>query len=552
MTAAEELVRAGPAGNAVSEVAQLPPQTEEESARPIEQVWRFFCSLRLTLFNLLALFLGMIAGTFVNPSNDSLLNIEKAFAGRPWVLGAYRWFELYDLFHSWWFTALLLSLALNLVACSLERLPRIYYLVRYPERRLDRVVGLRFRVPSTASALTPDAVAERLRARRYTVQVWGNPGPPGDGRSPAGAEQVGRSQGPPGDGRSPAGAEHVPAGAEHVGRSPGPPGDGRSPAGAEHVIDGFVFAERGRYARFGVWVVHISLLLILGGGVFGRLTAFEGTSQVPQNGGLTGSFIQRNPDGTEFKHRLVDQDGKPFLVQCTDFRLKEFEPGRPKAFESDLVVLEDEGGGEPGRELARATITVNHPLRYGGLTFYQASYAQLDEGMRAKLRMTDRATGKPRDLMIGAGETIAAADGLTYQPSEYNPDFAGLGPALQLQRSEDGRTSSFWVFSRDAGFDQRNREDRFSFSFERLAPLYATGLQIARDPSTPVIYTGCILLFIGIGIAFYTSHKRVWAQVAGGRIALGGASHRNAEGFSQEFDALCEELGVQRPQRAAA
>jgi len=137
-------------------------------------------------------------------------------------------------------------------------------------------------------------------------------------------------------------------------------------------------AERGRYARFGVWVVHLSLLLILFGGVYGRLTAFEGTSQVPQNGGTTTSFIQRNPDGSEFKHRLVDQQGKPFLVQCSDFRLKEFETGRPKAFESGLIVFEDLGSGEPGRELARATITVNHPLRYGGLTFYQASYAQLD------------------------------------------------------------------------------------------------------------------------------------------------------------------------------
>ena len=474
MTAAEELVPAGPAGNAVSEVAQLPPPTEEESHRAVEHVWRFFCSLKLTLVNLLLLFLAMIAGTFVNPSNDSLANIEKAFAGRPIVLGAYRWFELYDLFHSWWFTALLTSLALNLVACSLERLPRIWYLVRYPERRLDHVIGLRFRVPPAQSPLTTAQVAEKLRERGYRVQT----------------------------------------------------------------DDTYVFAERGRYARFGVWVVHLSLLLILGGGVFGRLTAFEGTASVPQNGGITTSFVQRNPDGSEFRHRLVDENGKPFLVQCNDFRLKEFEPGRPKAFESDLVVYQDEGAGEPGKELARATINVNHPLRYAGLTFYQASYSQLDEGQRAKIRMTDRATGKARELMVGAGEQIPAAEGLSYQLVDYNPDFAGLGPAVHVVRSEDKKQSDFWVFSKDPDFDRRNRDDRFSFSFDRLAPLYATGLQIARDPSTPVVYTGCFLLFFGIGIAFYTSHKRVWAQVAGGKLSLGGASHRNAEAFSQEFDEI--------------
>lgn len=478
--AAEELVPAGPAGSAVSEVAQLPPQTEEESHRAVEKVWRFFCSLRLTLANLLGLFLAMIAGTFVNPQNDSLANIERAFAGREWTLRAYRWFELYDLFHSWWFTALLLSLALNLVACSLERLPRIYFLVRYPERRLDRVVGLRFRAPFAASALGPEQVADRLAAHGYQAQVQ----------------------------------------------------------------DGFVFAERGRYARFGVWIVHISLLLILGGGVYGRLTAFEGTANVPQNGGLATSFLQRNPDGTEFRHRLVDRSGKPFLVRCNDFRLKEFEPGRPKAFESDLVVFEDLGAGEAGRELSRATITVNHPLRYGGLTFYQASYQQLDDGPRAKIAIRDHATGKSSERMVGAGESIEAAEGLSYQVIDYNPDFANLGPAIQVKRSEDGKTSTFWVFAKDAGFDQRNRDDRFSFSFERLSPLYATGLQIARDPSTPFIYAGCFLLFLGIGVAFYTSHKRIWAQVAQGRLALGGASHRNAEAFSLEFGELRTELGL--------
>src|SRR2546430_3660339 len=348
-------------------------------------------------------------------------------------------------------------------------------IARYPETRLDHVAGLRFRRAPVASVLPAAAAAAQLRARKYRVRT----------------------------------------------------------------AEGSLFAEKGRYARFGVWVVHLSLLLVLGGGVFGRLTAFEGTAQVPQNGGTISGFVQRNPDGTEFKHRLVDAGtGRPFLVQCNDFRLKEFEPGRPKAFESDLVVYQDLGAGEPGRELARATITVNHPLRYAGLTFYQASYVQLDEGVRAKVRMLDKVTGKPRELMVGAGEEIKAADGLSYQVTDYNPDFVGLGPAVQVARNEDGKIGSFWVFSRDPDFDRRNRPDRFSFGFDRLAPLYATGLQIARDPSTPVTYTGCFLLFAGIGIAFYTSHKRIWAQVAAGTVALGGASHRNAEAFGREYAPL--------------
>ena len=482
MSVPEELVSVGPPSGAVSEVARLPQLSEEQSHQLVELVWRFFCSLRLTLANLLSLFLAMIAGTFVNPSNDSLTNIERAFAGRTTLLASYRWFELYDLFHSWWFTLMLTSLALNLIACSFERLPRIYYLVRYPERRLDHVTGLRFRLPATASRLEPEAIAAQLEKRGYRAAVAG----------------------------------------------------------------GDVFAEKGRYARFGVWVVHVSLLLILGGGIIGRLTAFEGVAEVPQAGGTTDGFVEKRPDGSVFKHRLG------FIVRCDDFRLKEFEPGRPKAFESDLTVLEENPDGTPGRELKHETISVNHPLKWAGLTFYQASYRQLDEGMKAKVKLFDKVAHTGRELMVGAGEKIAAADGLTYQLVDHQEDFASLGPAVQVVRTEEGKpdgTSTFWVFAKAPDFDRDNRDDRFAFQFERLAPFFATGLQIARDPSTPVVYTGCFLLFLGIGIAFYTSHKRIWARVQDGRVALGGAAHRNAEAFSQEFDDFCAGLSLPVQQR---
>ena len=494
----EQLVPVAPPAGEVSEVARLPELSPQQSHQVVELVFRFFCSLRLTLVNLLLLFLAMIAGTFVNPQNDSLSNIERAFAGRHALLWSYRTFELYDLFHSWWFTALLLSLALNLIACSIERLPRIYYLVRYPETRFDRVVGLRLKVTGAPSAISADAVSDELRRRRFSVRRTGDD----------------------------------------------------------------IFAEKGRYSRFGVWLVHISLLLILGGGIFGRLTAFEGTVNVPQGGGQADAFIERRPDGGQFRHRLMDGKGARFFVQCDDFRLKEFEPGRPKAFESDLRLFRRMPDGSAGEELARQTIRVNEPLRYAGLTFYQASYQQLERAPRARISVLDKTTGTQQALLVAPSQPIEAADGLSYQLVDYQEDFAGLGPAVQVvrieeppgtPRSTDGKPSaaakitSFWVFNKRPDFDRDNRPDRFAFRFDHITPYYATGLQIARDPSTPIVYLGCFALFGGIGIAFYTSHKRIWAHVASGKISLGGAAHRNLEAFSGEFEELCDALGVPRP-----
>src|SRR5207253_4816875 len=184
-------------------------------------------------------------------------------------------------------------LALNFIACSLERLPRIYYLIRYPTPRLDEVKGLRFKAAEQPTALGPEQVKAELESAGYRVSA-----------------------------------------------SPRPAG------GVDY------FAERGRYARFGVWVIHLSILGIMGGGIVGRVTAFEGVADVPGNGGRVDSMIIRNPDGSAYRRRLG------FLVQCDDFRLKEFSPGRAKSFESDLRVFSAEPGQE-GRVLARKTITVN-------------------------------------------------------------------------------------------------------------------------------------------------------------------------------------------------
>ncbi|HZR09849.1 MAG TPA: cytochrome c biogenesis protein ResB [Myxococcales bacterium] len=448
----------------------------------VDRIFRAFCSLKLTLANLFAIFLAMVAGTFVNPGNAPLAEIEQAFASRPLALWSYRWFELYDLFHSWWFTLLLLSLALNLIACSIEKLPKIHLQSQYPEKRLDRAGDLRLK----ASGMPANDLVPELRRRGYAVEV---------------SERDGGSD---------------------------------------------VFAERGRNSRYGVWVVHLSLLVILGGGIVGRLTAFEGTALVSQDGGEVESFTLRTPDGSTSRKRLG------FTLRCTDFRLKQFESGAPKAYESDLVVLDGQGN-----ELKRATINVNHPLQFGGLTIFQSSYQQLEEGLRARVRIVDSGSGASRVLLVAPGEKIEAAEGLTYSIVDHRADFAGLGEAVQVLREENGKPAGkFWSFAKaPEGFDARNRADRFAVSFAGTAQLYATGLQIARDPSTPIIYAGCFFLFAGCAIAFYTAHKRIWARVSSSGVAIGGAAHRNADAFRVEFEDICARIGLgagrQGPARAA-
>ena len=108
------------------------------------------------------------------------------------------------------------------------------------------------------------------------------------------------------------------------------------------------------------------------------------------------------------------------------------------------------------------------------------------------------------------------------------------------------------MFAKAPGFDKDNREDRFAFSFDRMTFVYAAGLRIARDPSAPWLYLGCILLLAGAGLALSSSHRRLWVRLVGGTLELAGDAQRNLASFEKEFLALSDALGLVATQRPAS
>ena len=71
-----------------------------------------------------------------------------------------------------------------------------------------------------------------------------------------------------------------------------------------------------------------------------------------------------------------------------------------------------------------------------------------------------------------------------------------------------------------------------------------TGLQVAKDPGVPFIWAGCVLISLGCLVAFFASHRRVWARLqtdaSGVTVFLGGNASRNRVSFERWFADLCE------------
>lgn len=70
----------------------------------------------------------------------------------------------------------------------------------------------------------------------------------------------------------------------------------------------------------------------------------------------------------------------------------------------------------------------------------------------------------------------------------------------------------------------------------------ASGLQITRAPGKNIVYTGCVLLIIGVFLMFYVPHRRLWAWISTTNghtsVLLAGSSHRNPLDFDSEFERI--------------
>jgi len=443
--------------------------------RPFAALWDFLCSLKLTIATLILLAATSIIGTVVqqNRSPQEYLQIYSETTFK--VLDS---LQVFDMYHSWWFLGLLGVFTLNLIACSIKRLPRVWKNVRDP-------------------VLAPDDTLYRTLSNFEEVVVR-------DRDLDQVQERVG----------SVLGKEFAP---------PTVTRDGE----AVHL-----FAQKMPWARFGVYVTHLSIIIIFIGAIIGSLWGYKAFVNIVE--------------GTSTDKAYPRGQGEPidlgFSVRADDFNVSFYEgTGRPKEFMSILDVVD--GGKEV---VTDRKIVVNDPLTYEGITFYQSSYGPAGEPV-FRIRATEKSSGRTMELKAELGAHVELPGGYSFAVTDSAPSYRQFGPAVQMHvNAPDGSHGNpFIVFQDHPEFDAR-RGGAFSFSVLGWDQLYYTGLQVAKDPGVWVVWTGCLLLMIGTFIAFCLSHRRIWVtlQPVDGEVGvkLGGSAHRNQPAFEIYFDDLKQKI----------
>ena len=440
----------------------------------LDLLYQNLSSMRLTVLLFLTLAVCSIAGTLL-PQGTSVEELQRHYGpALSWWIDT---IGLNDLYRTGWFRALLLLLCLNLIICTTQRLPKTIKLLRHRDEQISPEKLEKFNCHREITTNRP------LDASRTLL-----------------TEVISQEFAP---------------------LQPMP--------GSEAFC---AVAERGRWSRLMVYIIHFSVLVILLGALLGSVFGFKGFMNLAEG---------------EASDEVMPTMGKnaialPFQVRCDDFEVSFYDTGAPKDYRSDLTIIDN------GQEVLKQAIRVNDPLSYQGVTFYQASDGSLLK--QAQIELQDRDSGISHKLTLPYREVVSipgTSDEI--EVMQYQENFSSFGQAAGIVLLKGGQEpTGSWILVDMPEF-HGNRIQNYRVKVLNIEKGHYTGLQVKRDPGVWFVYIGFIVMLTGIGMTFYTSHRKLWVWASPGKgkgkattVVIAGKTNKNSLAFEEEFNHLCARL----------
>ncbi|AET66967.1 ResB protein required for cytochrome c biosynthesis [Desulfosporosinus orientis DSM 765] len=277
--------------------------------------------------------------------------------------------------------------------------------------------------------------------------------------------------------------------------------------------------------RLGSWgslISHISFVVLVIGAILGTTMGFKGFFMAG-----TGTTIPLNT--INVSRGQVTQDFSVHIYSAEDRFLAD---GSRDNWYTDMGIIEN------GQEVIRKEISVNHPLSYKGVTFYQASFANgarltVDmNGQKLPVTLQDRggnyfqAPGTDLYLLAAAIKSDPQSPMVyfhVYKGENVEPVQTGQ---LTAGQTIDVQGAYKLTLDGNAGF---------------------TGLQVKQDPGVVVVWLGCGLLLFGLLLSFYwrtivVSGVYQSDQGAEGELTMGAMSGKAVGGLQDELDRLAQAI----------
>ncbi|GAB4073549.1 cytochrome c biogenesis protein ResB [Barrientosiimonas marina] len=476
----------------------------------VDKIWNFFSSVKVAVWLIVIALIASGVGTIFPqeqyipadaPSQDPSIFYEAEYG----ILGKiFYQLGFHNLYGSWWYLLIIAAIGVSLVICSIDRFAPLHKALKTQRPKRHTQFLKRQRLYSETGHVTDeekDKLVTGLKKRRYKV----------------------------------------------------------------YEENGHILAEKGRFSRWGPYVNHIGLIIIMIAALL-RMTPFmyldeyvwvrEGEQTVIP--GTNEEFYIKNEN---FKVETYDEDDERFK-EAIDKQGGMVEEN----YQTDAVIYKKSGenvaGEDPDLEkVNEGDIRMNQPMKFDKYTLYQSGFQKNEfQSMTFKVHETDdpdeKSLGSFTVDMTDPKNTYQLDNGLSVAVSQYYPDY----------KMDDGEPTSKTNYPRNPAFvftvdPPGNQEEEMSFvgigrnvdatgendyklGIQNFNTRFASGLSVKYDYTIPFFIIGALIFMIGVSQGMYWQHRRIWLRPEGEGIMVAGHTNKNWFGLKKDIESIIEDTNV--------
>jgi cytochrome c biogenesis protein len=455
-------------------------------------IWKTFSSVRLTIFLLITITLLAIIGTLIIQKDvEDMDKIKGKYS--PAVFQFFDRLGLFAVYHSWWFRGAIFLLLLNLIVCSLNRLPNSWKLVMHPNIRIEEEDMAKLplfhtiQIPSQLNE-AEEKIQRALRKIARQIQI------------------------------------------------------------DKHNDRQIYYTQKHAFSRFGYVFTHFSLVVLLIGVFISSLFSIKGYIGLVEGEASNTIWFKSNEMTLELPFTVK--------VEKCWVEYYENRHQMEKDWFSKLTIMEN-GKPVLSKTIQVNDPLIYrgyHFFQHSFIPNAQSHLKQLfitintrpDHVERYPVKVGDTFTYKPANLEIKVLQFLPdfVFDGkkaISRSEKLNNP------AALLLITYPDGERKTIWLFSNFPDF-HKSIEMSVHLGLEVEAEFKNwTGLMVTKDPGLWTVWLGCGLLSISLIISFYFVRRRYWVMISEDKekknvLLIGSKCDRSHSIIEKEFQFLVENI----------
>lgn len=303
-------------------------------------------------------------------------------------------------------------------------------------------------------------------------------------------------------------------------------------------FDETFIAEKNSFGRWGSFIIHIGII-VMALGIISRV--------IP--GWYMNQFIWIK-EGESYSIPQTD-----YHLKNTRFILKNHENGMPSLYETDVELSDPKS-----ESVLNYPVQVNHPLHFDHMSILQSDYQKIFSELNIKIRDKKRQISLG-DILINLSsprKEIPLQTPYVLVIDEYFPDLSldknnhpvskssfPNNPAFVFQIKDINTkhlSDKQWFILSNFTDPSLGHKSNFAIELNYFKQEYVSGLIIHKDLGKPFVYTGSFITVIGLFIALYFQHKKLWISLAHDEILIEARTNRNIEGLRLEIIQITEAI----------